>query len=121
MLPSKYERNSAPSSVIFRSPACPKLKIWNPPESVKIALSQFINLWSPPASLINSWPGLKNKWYVFPNIISAFTSSFNSSGVIAFTVACVPTGINTGVCISPCGVWITPLLAPEFLSICKSS
>ena len=32
------------------------------------------------------------------------TSSFNSSGVIDFTVACVPTGINIGVCMSPCGV-----------------
>src|SRR5665647_2897802 len=38
------------------------------------------------------------------------------SGFMAFTVACVPTGINTGVSINPCGVFITPLLARVLLS-----
>ena len=42
-------------------------------------------------------------------------------GVIDFTVACVPTGINTGVCMSPCGVCITPLLAPVCLHSCNNS
>ena len=31
-------------------------------------------------------------------------SSSNCAGVRAFTVACVPTGMKTGVVISPCGV-----------------
>ena len=38
---------------------------------------------------------------VLDKMICASTISFSSSGVIDFTVACVPTGINTGVCISP--------------------
>ena len=37
-------------------------------------------------------------------MIFAFTSSFNAAGVIVLTVACVPTGMNTGVSIIPCGV-----------------
>mgnify|MGYP001105201562 CR=1 FL=1 len=61
------------------------------------------------------------KWYVFDNIIFASIISFNSSGVMDFTVACVPTGINTGVCISPCGVCIIPLLAPVCLHSCNNS
>jgi endonuclease YncB( thermonuclease family) len=36
-------------------------------------------------------------------------------------VAWVPTGINTGVSISPCGVFITPALAPVDLSMCCNS
>ena len=119
LLPSKCDLNWTPSSdIVLKSP---KLKTWNPPLSVKIGLSQFINLWSPPASFTISCPGLKYKWYVFDKIICAFTSSFNSSGVIDFTVACVPTGINIGVCISPCGVWTTPLLAPDCLHTCNNS
>ena len=43
---------------------------------------------------------LNDTKYVFDKIICA-SISFNSSGVIAFTVACVPTGINTGVSITP--------------------
>ena len=119
LLPSKCEWNATPSSVIFLNEL--KLNTWNPPLSVNIGLSHFIKLWSPPASFTISWPGLKYKWYVFDNIICAFTSSFNSSGVIDLTVACVPTGIKIGVCISPCGVWITPLLAPVCLHSCNNS
>ena len=119
LLPSKCDLNSTPSSLIVLKSL--KLNTWNPPQSVSIGLSQFMNLCSPPASFTISCPGLKYKWYVFDNIICAPTSSFSSSGVIDFTVACVPTGINTGVCMSPCGVCTTPLLAPVCLHLCNSS
>ena len=118
LLPSKWDLNSTPSSDIVLNSL--KLKTWKPPQSVNIGLSQFINLCRPPASLTIFSPGLKYKWYVFDNIIWA-PKPFTSSGVIDLTVACVPTGMNTGVWISPCGVWTTPLLAPEFLSSCNSS
>jgi len=52
---------------------------------------------------------------VFERIISAL-SSFSSSGVRVLTVARVPTGINIGVLILPCGVVKTPVLAWEFFS-----
>ena len=35
----------------------------------------------------------------------------SSSGATALTVACVPTGMNTGVWIAPCGVWSRPARA----------
>jgi hypothetical protein len=42
------------------------------------------------------------------------------AGVIALTVAWVPTGANTGVSSSPCGVWNRPARArPCFASILK--
>ena len=46
--------------------------------------------------------------------ITSVPSSSSSSGVVAFTVPRVPTGMKTGVRMSPCGVWITPSLACEF-------
>jgi hypothetical protein len=46
-----------------------KQTIWKPPESVSIALGQFINLWRPPNSSISSDVGRSAKWYVFPRII----------------------------------------------------
>src|ERR1700680_4704201 len=45
-------------------------------------------------------------------MISAPSSS-SSSCVRALTVACVPTGMNTGVSISPCGVVSRPRRAPD--------
>ncbi len=54
-LPSSGPRNSTPSSVITRREA--RLMIWNPPESVRIARSQPMNAWSPPAARIVSSPG----------------------------------------------------------------
>lgn len=46
-----------------------KTTIWKPPESVSIALGQFINLWRPPNSSISSDVGRSARWYVFPRII----------------------------------------------------
>jgi hypothetical protein len=51
---------------------------------------------------------------VFERIDSA-PKSFTISGVIPFTVAFVPTGINAGVLITPCGVSIVPTLALLFV------
>ena len=44
----------------------------------------------------------------------------SASCVSAFTVAAVPTGMNTGVSNTPCGVVRRPRLAPVG-SLCKSS
>ena len=63
--------------------------------------------WRPPASRTSSAPGRKYRWYVLPRMISAPSSS-SSSGVIALTVPCVPTGMKTGVSTSPCGVYKRP-------------
>src|SRR5580704_11309735 len=59
-----------------------------------------------------SCPGRRNRWYVLPRIIFASRSSSNSRGRIPFTVACVPTGMKTGVSTSPCAVWRMPARAP---------
>jgi hypothetical protein len=48
---------------------------------------------------------------VFPRIIEAFTTLVKSLGRIPLTVACVPTGIKTGVETSPPGKKILPVLA----------
>src|SRR5690625_1725957 len=53
-------------------------------------------------------------------IISAFIS-MRSSGLIVFTVANVPTGINIGVSNEPWGVWTIPLLAPVCLHVFSNS
>ena len=47
--------------------------------------------------------------------------SSTSRGVMAFTVAWVPTGMYTGVSISPWGVWRRPRRAPVCLSTCRTS
>lgn len=46
--------------------------------------------------------------------------SFTSSGVMVFTVACVPTGIKTGVSTLPWGVSSSPSLALDFESFSSS-
>ena len=48
-------------------------------------------------------------------------ASFKSRGNTPFTVACVPTGIYTGVSISPCGVCKIPARAPVSGSVFISS
>ena len=47
----KFTPSASSSSVSAR------LKIWNPPLSVKTGLSQLMNLWTPPAFLMTSVPG----------------------------------------------------------------
>jgi hypothetical protein len=53
-----------------------------------------------------SCPGRSHKWYVLLKIMPA-SIDFSSSGDIVFTVASVPTGINTGVSKEPWG-WLRP-------------
>ena len=48
-------------------------------------------------------------------------ASFRSRGSTPLTVACVPTGMYTGVSISPCGVCSTPALAPVSGSVLMTS
>jgi hypothetical protein len=43
---------------------------WKPPESVTIGPSHPMNSWSPPKRAMSSWPGSRNRWYVFPRIKS---------------------------------------------------
>jgi hypothetical protein len=61
---------------------------------------------------MTSHPGLRYKWYVFPRIIRAPAAS-SSSGDTDFTEPLVPTGIKTGVSITPWAVWRMPALARE--------
>ena len=116
--PFKWFLNVTPSSVIFLFSA--NEKTWNPPESVRIGPSQFINLCNPPAFSTMSAPGLIDKWYVLLKITPA-PIWCNSSGDKVLTVAKVPTGINIGTSTSPWGVWRIPYLAPVFLSTCNIS
>ena len=116
--PSMWLRKSTPSSRILRSPASENT--WNPPESVSMGRFQFMKECSPPALSTRSSPGRRCRWYVLESIICAFISS-SSRGSMVFTVACVPTGMNMGVSITPWGVCSLPRRAPVCASMCKSS
>ena len=58
--PSMWELKYTPSSLIFLILA--RENTWKPPESVKIGRSQFMNLWSPPNSLISLSPVRTCRW-----------------------------------------------------------
>ena len=81
--PLMGEANFAPSSANFR--IAPRLKIWKPPESVRIGPSQPMNRCSPPCFSITSVPGRSQRWKVLPSTICAPSPS-SSSGDIALTV-----------------------------------
>ena len=53
--PSTWLRKLTPSSLSLRSSA--RLITWNPPESVRIGRSQFMNRCSPPSRATRSAPG----------------------------------------------------------------
>ena len=53
--PSTWLRKVTPSSVSLRRSA--RLITWNPPESVRIGFSQFMNRCSPPSRATLSAPG----------------------------------------------------------------
>ncbi len=53
--PSRCERNRTPSSVTLRNSE--RLKTWKPPESVRIACGQDMNLCRPPSLRTASCPG----------------------------------------------------------------
>ncbi len=58
--PSRCDWNSTPSSLIFLRRA--RLKTWKPPLSVRMGRCQFMKRWSPPSSLMSSWPGRSIRW-----------------------------------------------------------
>ena len=117
--PSMCERNSTPSSRILRMPD--KEKTWKPPLSVSMGRSKPLNLCKPPARSMISSPGRRYKWYVFPNMICALISSFNSCKCTPFTVPNVPTGMKIGVSICPWSVVMIPARALDLGSVyCKS-
>ena len=86
----------------------PRLITWKPPESVKVGPSQFMNLPKPPAASSTAAPGCRYRWYALASSACA-PSSFMDSGSTALTVALVPTAMNAGVWISPCGVVMVPV------------
>src|SRR6266536_268145 len=119
LVPSRWLRNSTPSSAIFTRPslppfpsssprdASPRLKTWKPPESVRSAPPHAMNRCSPPRRRTRSWPGRRYRWYVFARRMRAPSSS-RSRGESVFTVAAVPTGMKTGVSTVACGVVSRP-------------
>ena len=109
LLPSTCELKTTPSSLILLSFA--RLNTWNPPLSVKIGLSQLVNLCKPPISYTRSSPGRTWRWYVLQSITWQpifFKSSVESPPFIAAEVA---TFIKAGVCTVPWTVSNCPLLA----------
>jgi hypothetical protein len=64
------------------------------------------------AEVLLELPGRTARWYVFPRMTCA-PSATSSSGDTVFTDPCVPTGMNTGVSITPCGVTSRPRRASE--------
>jgi len=82
--PLTGERKDTPASLMRR--ISPRLKTWNPPESVRMGFCQCMNACNPPWALILSAPGRSIRWKVLATISSA-PHSRSSSGVMAFTVA----------------------------------
>ena len=103
---------------VLRKPT-PRLMTWNPPESVNVGPFQFSNRVRPPAASTMSGPGCRYRWYAFDSTACAPVSRI-CSGVSVFTVAFVPTGMNAGVCTSPCGVRMIPA-RPGSPSICLTT
>jgi hypothetical protein len=110
--PSRWLAKVTPSSSTRLRWA--RLKTWYPPESVRIGPSQPMNRCSPPSRAIRSWPGRSDRWYVLARMIWA-PAVRRSPGVRLLTVACVPTGMNCGVSIVPCGVVNLPMRARPLL------
>jgi hypothetical protein len=81
--PLTGERKMTPASEILRS--SPRLHTWNPPESVRIGLSQCMNRCRPPSARTVSSPGRSMRWKVLPSRICV-PASTRSAGVIALTV-----------------------------------
>src|ERR1700712_4723802 len=67
-----------------------------------------MNLPRPPAVSTMSGPGCRYRWYAFASTACAPRSDIDS-GSTALTVALVPTAMNAGVWMSPCGVRRVPV------------
>ena len=104
------ERNVTPSSSISLIAASENT--WKPPESVRIGRSHAANLCRPPARAITSRPGPQVQVIgVAEDDLASSGGARSSSAVIALTVPAVPTGMNTGVAMSPRGVCRMPARA----------
>src|SRR4029079_3853500 len=79
---------------------CPIEKTWKPPESVMIGRSQRMKRCSPPSCAISSWPGVRNRWNVFPSTMSNPSSAASRTSSV-FTTALVASGTKAGVRSSP--------------------
>ena len=101
LLPSRCERNSTPSSVTLRSSESENT--WKPPESVSIGRCQLMKRCTPPSAPDQLVPGPQVQVIgVGEDDLRAGADrcrcvSSVSCGTV-FTVAAVPTGMNTGVC-----------------------
>ena len=101
-------------------PQLAQLNTWNPPESVSIGRSPAhkpVNPTHPPHQLMPR-PQIKmigiRQDNLRPGKTSLFPRRCSSSRLCgtAFTLAAVPTGINTGVSTTPCGSLNRPLRPP---------
>ena len=77
---------------------------WKPPESVRIACGQFMKRCSPPSARDPLGAGPQHQVIGVAEHDVARRSRRRSPGVIALTVAAVPTGMKAGVSIVPCAV-----------------
>src|SRR3954451_22287176 len=89
---------------------CPMEKTWNPPESVMIGLSQRWKRCSPPSWAISSWPGVRNRWNVFPRTMSKPSSAASRASSV-LTTAFVASGTKAGVRTSPWASFSVPVRA----------
>ena len=76
-------------------------KTWKPPESVMIGRSHAWKRCSPPSLRMSSWPGVRNRWNVFPSTMSNPSSPASRTSSV-LTTAFVARGTNAGVRTSPC-------------------
>ena len=85
-------------------------KTWNPPESVMIGRSQRWKRCSPPSLAISSWPGVRNRWNVFPSTMSKPSAPASRTSSV-FTTAFVARGTKAGVRTSPWASFSVPVRA----------
>ena len=84
--------------------ASARLKTWKPPQSVRIGPSQSMKRCSPPSSAIELVAGPQGEVVGVAEDDLRAGVARACSGVRPLTVACVPTGMKTGVSTAPCGV-----------------
>src|SRR5215213_520832 len=66
----------------------------------------------PPSLRINSWPGVRNRWNVFPSTMSNPSSPASRTSSV-LTTALVASGTKAGVRTSPCASFSVPVRARE--------
>src|SRR4051794_2889982 len=66
--------------------------------------------WRPPSRAISSWPGVRNRWNVFPSTMSKPSEAASRTSIV-FTTALVASGTKAGVRTSPWASFRLPLRA----------